>query len=122
MKTETLDENSERVKLFYQYPTTVNSNNYGYEVGPSDQNSAVNGYYYWTSDYTVKTDSSIDSMYNPGYNKSYWLASPSNIHTGSLMIVYYDLGGLVATNAGNSGGHRLCPLVSLQSSAVLELQ
>ena len=63
MNTDTLTASTDRVKLFYQYPTTINSNNYGYEVGPSNNSSAKNGYYYRTSDYSVKTDSKVDSMY-----------------------------------------------------------
>lgn len=54
---------SNKVKLFFQYPTTVDSRNYGYAVGLFNYKSAKNEYYYFTSDYSVKTDSEIDSMY-----------------------------------------------------------
>lgn len=95
--TNTLSASSNRVKLFYQYPTTVNSYNYGYEVGPNTESSAKNGYYYNTSDYSVKTDSEIDSMYYPGDNKWYWLASPSADYTDGMLIVSYYCGGLVGS-------------------------
>ncbi len=122
--TGTLTADTARAKLFYQYPTTLNSNNYGYEVGPSNNSSAKNGYYYWTSNYTVKTDSAIDSMYYPGSGNYYWLASPSaNAATGPgyVLHVSYGSGGRVYRDAyGNENA--LCPLVSLQSSVSLQLQ
>ena len=119
--TSALSASTDRVKLFYQYPITVNSYNYGYEVGPSNQSSAVNGYYYYTSSYSVKTDTEIDSMYYPGDYQKYWLASPSASGTGTVMLVSYAHGGYVNRDTyGN--GNALCPLVSLQSSAPLALQ
>ena len=77
MNTGTLTADTKRAKLFYQYPTTVDSNNYGYELGPQSDSSSKNGYNYWTSNYSVKTDSKVDSMYYPGDKQYYWLASPS---------------------------------------------
>ena len=119
--TGTLTADTARAKLFYQYPTTVDSNNYGYEVGPSNRSSAKNGYYYYTSDYSVKTDSAIDSMYYPGSGNYYWLASPSASYTYSVLSVGCGGGGLVGgSDYGN--GYALCPLVSLKSSVSLQLQ
>ena len=121
--TGTLDEKTDRVKLFYQYPTTVNSNNYGYEVGPSNYGSAKNGYYYSTSDYAVKTDATIDSMYYPGNIQYYWLASPSASYTNSVFHVNCYNGGYVYGNYYSSdGANAFCPLVSLQSTVSLQLQ
>ena len=60
-----------RKKLFYKYT----AGNTGYQVGP-DADSDLE-YSTYTSDNSVKTDSEIDSMYYPGTDKSYWLASPS---------------------------------------------
>ena len=123
MITDTLTASTDRVKLFYQYPTTVDSNNYGYEVGPNDSkySTAKNGYNYYTSDYSVKTDSKVDSMYYPGDNQYYWLASPSAAYTYGVLIVGYDDGGYVGPN-GYSSDSAFCPLVSLKSSASLELK
>ena len=123
MNTGILTADTKRAKLFYQYP--YNSNNYGYGVGPSGSSSGVNGYYYFTSNYSVKTDSEIDTMYYPGDNQSYWLASPSANYTGIVMLVRYNNGGNVHTSdygINYSDLTALCPLVSLQSSASLELQ
>ena len=121
--TSELSASSNRVKLFYQYPTTVESNNYGYEVGPkNNSSSAKNGYYYWTSDYSVKTDSEIDSMYYPGDGKYYWLASPSAYSDSDyVLFVYCSHGGRVDFNS-YSDTNAFCPLVSLQSSVTLQLQ
>ena len=121
MNTGTLTADTKRAKLFYQYPTTINSNNYGYEVGPSNNSSAKNGYYYWTSDYSVKTDSAIDSMYYPGSSNYYWLASTSALGTTNVLYVDYGLGGRV-DHATYYSSIAFCPLVSLKSSASLELQ
>ena len=121
MITDTLTASTDRARLFYQYPTTVDSNNYGYEVGPSNNSSAKNGYYYWTSAYSVKTDSKVDSMYYPGDNQYYWLASPSaGDATNALNVNYYN-GGHVGNN-GYDTYYAFCPLVSLKYSASLELQ
>ena len=116
-----LTADTKRAKLFYQYPTTVNSNNYGYEVGPSNNSSAKNGYYYWTSNYSVKTDSAVDSMYYPGSGNYYWLASPSANTTDYVLFVDYGSGGLVASDTCNDG-NAFCPLVSLKSTVSLQLQ
>ena len=121
--TGTLTADTARVRLFYQYPTTINANgaNYGYELGPCNYSSAKNGYNYYTSDYTVKTDSAIDSMYYPGDNQYYWLASPTALNASFVLGVYYDDGGYVYY-----GYYRtttaICPLVSLQSTVSLQLQ
>ena len=120
MNTEELTADTEKAKLFYQYPTTVNSNNYGYEVGPSNHSSAKNGYYYRTSNYTVKTDSKVDSMYYPGDDQYYWLASPSAYSANYVLYVYYGSGGSVGSTYSHSSA--LCPLVSLKSTVSLQLQ
>ena len=123
INTGTLTADAERAKLFYQYPTTINTNgsNLGYEVGPSNSSSAENGYYYWTSNYSVKTDSKVDSMYYPGDNQYYWLASPSAYYPSGVLFVRCDDGGYVYASASN-GATAFCPLVSLQSSVSLQLQ
>ena len=147
METGKLTADTPRVKLFYQYPTTINANgaNLGYEVGPQSSSSAKNGYYYWTSDYSVKKDSTIDSMYYPGSGKYYWLSSPSaTTATGVLYVPFGDKniqgddnnadispafyvpstssdGGFV-TSGTYTNTYALCPLVSLQSSVSLQLQ
>ena len=119
--TSALSASTDRVKLFYQYPTTIDSNNYGYAVGPCKDSSNEKKYYYYTSDYSVKTDATIDSMYYPGDNQYYWLASPSAAYTYGVLIVGYDDGGYVGPN-GYSSDSAFCPLVSLKSSASLELK
>ena len=125
MNTGTLTADTERVKLFYQYPTTlptIYGSNLGYAVGPSNENSAVNGYFWWTSPYTVKADLAIDSMYCPGINY-YWLASPSAQNGDNVMYVTSNRTLNTTFYTTNSyDGYALCPLVSLQSSATLELQ
>ena len=108
--TSALSASSNRVKLFYQYPTTVNSNNYGYEVGPCKDSSNEKQYYYITSDYSVKTDSEIDSMYYPGDNQYYWLASPSANLSHLVLLVNYSNGGRV-------GGQRLWRLQRVLSAS-----
>ena len=84
--TSALSASTDRVKLFYQYPTTIDSNNYGYAVGPCKDSSNEKKYYYYTSDYSVKTDATIDSMYYPGDNQYYWLASPSANATYNVLV------------------------------------
>ena len=103
-----------RRKLFYKYTTGTS----GYQVGPCANNSAE--YDYYTSDNSVYTDSAIDSMYYPGANQFYWLASPSASDTGSVMYVRYFSGGNVNSNDCIIY-YALCPLVSLQSSVNLTL-
>ena len=117
MNTGTLTTSTDRARLFYQYTSGAS----GYKVGPSNNSSASNGYYYGTSNYTVKTDSAIDTMYYPGDNQWYWLASPS-ASTDTVMNVIYRNGGYVNYSLYNSLNRALCPLVSLQSSVTLELQ
>ena len=123
MNTGTLTADTRRAKLFYQYPTTVDSNNYGYEVGPNDSkySTAKKGYNYFTSDYSVKTDSKVDSMYYPGDNQYYWLASPSAYTANDVLIVSCDSGGVVY-NSSYYGPDAFCPLVSLKSTVSLQLQ
>ena len=126
MNKGTLTADTKRAKLFYQYPTTINTygSNLGYEVGPNNSSSAVNGYNYYTSQYSVKTDATIDSMYYPGDNQYYWLASPSAYRTsdtGGVLYVSYSSGGYVG-NGTYGTNIALCPLVSLQSSVSLQLQ
>ena len=119
--TSALSASTDRVKLFYQYPTTINSNNYGYAVGPCKDSSNEKKYYYYTSDYSVKTDATIDSMYYPGDNQYYWLASPSARNAYFVLYVDYGGGGSVSyDNYGN--GTAFCPLVSLKSTVSLQLQ
>ena len=111
-------ETSPRTRLFYKYP--YNSSNYGYGVGPTTNSKAVDGYYTNTSNYTVQTDSQIDSMYWPGSNQYYWLASPSSSNDIAVMFV---LGGNVNNVDYSNFNHNraFCPLVSLQSSVQLKL-
>lgn len=105
----------ERRKLFYQYTSGAT----GYQVGPCAADSAEYGYY--TSDNSVYTDSDIDTMYYPGSNQYYWLASPSANASDRVMYVYYNYGGRVRDDTyGNTNA--LCPLVSLKSSVQLQLQ
>ena len=123
MITDTLTASTDRARLFYQYPTKVNKfgENYGYEVGPSNESSAKNGYDYYTSSYSVKTDSKVDSMYYPGDNQRYWLASPSANGTNYMLFVTSNNGGYVRINYYNTS-YAFCPLVSLKSTVSLELQ
>ncbi len=113
---EELTADTERAKLVYQYT----SGDYGYKVGPCHDRGTE--YDYHTSDYSVKTDATIDSMYYPGNSQYYWLASPSTASNPNLVLsVYYDLGGYV--NRDNSRNfHAFCPLVSLKSTVSLQLQ
>ena len=119
--TSALSASTDRVKLFYQYPTTIDSNNYGYAVGPCKDSSNEKKYYYYTSDYSVKTDATIDSMYYPGDNQYYWLASPSAYGAYIVLNVYCGSGGYVRGN-GYNAGNAFCPLVSLKSTVSLQLQ
>ena len=121
MNTGTLTADTKRAKLFYQYPTTVDSNNYGYELGPQSDSSSKNGYNYWTSKYSVKTDSKVDSMYYPGSNQYYWLASPSAVNKAYVILVSCSSGGIVSQYTCD-GTYAFCPLVSLKSTVSLELQ
>ena len=120
----TLTADTKREKLFYQYPTTINTygSNLGYEVGPNNSSSAVNGYNYYTSQYSVKTDATIDSMYYPGDSQYYWLVSPSARSTDYVLRVGCGGGGYVSFGSYYSDGSAFCPLVSLQSSVSLQLQ
>ena len=113
---EELTADTERAKLVYQYT----SGDYGYKVGPCHTNGTE--YDYYTSDYSVKTDSAIDSMYYPGSGNYYWLASPSARGTNIVLIVTCPNGGNVGTRSYYNGGAALCPLVSLKSSVSLQLQ
>ena len=112
---EELTADTERAKLVYQYT----SGDVGYKVGPCHDNGTE--YDYYTSDYSVKTDATIDSMYYPGDDQYYWLASPSADDTNIVLFVYYISGGSVASNYYYSL-NALCPLVSLKSTVSLELQ
>ena len=117
--TGELTAETARAKLFYQYPTTLDSNNYGYEVGPCHDNGTE--YDYYTSDYSVKTDATIDSMYYPGNSQYYWLASPSALGTTNVLYVVRLNGGYVASYVYNPD-YAFCPLVSLKSTVSLQLQ
>ena len=119
MDTEGRDSTSPRTKLAYMYPAPTGLNNYGYVVGPSnDHATAVDGYKYSTSSYTVQTDSTIDSVYFPGDDCFYWLASPSANYDSAVMYVAGNYGGLVYNNVYN-GTHALCPIVSLAADVQL---
>ena len=101
--------------MVYQYT----SGDYGYKVGPCHDKGTE--YDYYTSDYSVKTDATIDSMYYPGNSQYYWLASPSANGTDRVLIVYYDGGGRVISDSYDFI-YALCPLVSLKSTVSLQLQ
>lgn len=74
-----------------------------------------------TSNYSVQTDSSIDTMYYPGRSQYYWLASPSATSPVGVMDVTSDDGGSVKTYA-YANGRAFCPLVSLKSDVSLTLE
>ena len=112
---EELTADTERAKLVYQYT----SGDLGYKVGPCHDNGTE--YDYYTSDYSVKTDATIDSMYYPGNSQYYWLASPSAYTTNHVLYVYCLYGGRV-NDYVYGGGIAFCPLVSLKSTVSLELQ
>ena len=110
-----LTADTERAKLVYQYT----SGDLGYKVGPCHDKGTE--YDYYTSDYSVKTDATIDSMYYPGNSQYYWLASPSAYSPSDVLGVYCNGGGYV--NYGNYTYYiAFCPLVSLKSTVSLELQ
>ena len=110
-----LTADTERAKLVYQYT----SGDVGYKVGPCHDKGTE--YAYYTSDYSVKTDATIDSMYYPGNSQYYWLASPSAYNTNYVLRVNYNFGGYVyfGTYIYN---YAVCPLVSLKSTVSLQLQ
>ena len=110
-----LTADTERAKLVYQYT----SGDVGYKVGPCHDNGKE--YDYYTSNYSVKTDATIDSMYYPGNSQYYWLASPSANNTYIVLIVTCNRGGFVRRNYSNAY-YAFCPLVSLKSTVSLELQ
>ena len=101
-----------RRKLFYKYTTRAT----GYQVGPSS--SAEYGNY--TSDNSVYTDTAIDSMYYPGADKYYCLASPSDFDECFVMGVSSG-GCVISLDVYDDGSNTLCPLVSLKSSVNLTL-
>ena len=112
---EELTADTERAKLVYQYTSEDN----GYKVGPCHDKGTE--YDYYTSDYSVKTDATIDSMYYPGNSQYYWLASPSAGSTNFVLFVYCRGGGSV--NGDGCGNiYAFCPLVSLKSTVSLQLQ
>ena len=110
-----LTADTERAKLVYQYT----SGDVGYKVGPCHDNGTE--YDYYTSDYSVKTDATIDSMYYPGEDQYYWLASPSARDAYGVLIVNSSYGGSVV-NDDCTSSYAFCPLVSLKSTVSLELQ
>ena len=112
---EELTADTERAKLVYQYT----SGDLGYKVGPCHDKGTE--YDYYTSDYSVKTDATIDSMYYPGNSQYYWLASPSANYTRLVLFVTCNRGGSVASGSYNTN-NAFCPLVSLKSTVSLELQ
>ena len=115
INTGALTADTERAKLVYQYT----SGDLGYKVGPCHDNGTE--YDYYTSDYSVKTDATIDSMYYPGNSQYYWLASPSAFSTANVLSVNYGNGGYVSDYDCNDY-NAFCPLVSLKSTVSLELQ
>ena len=115
INTGALTADTERAKLVYQYT----SGDLGYKVGPCHDNGTE--YDYYTSDYSVKTDATIDSMYYPGNSQYYWLASPSALGTTNVLYVVRLNGGYVASYVYNPD-YAFCPLVSLKSTVSLELQ
>ena len=115
INTGELTADTERAKLVYQYT----SGDVGYKVGPCHYNGTE--YDYRTSDYSVKTDATIDSMYYPGSKQYYWLASPSDSGTGYVLYVNFNSGGIVSNN-GSNFTNAFCPLVSLKSTVSLQLQ
>lgn len=112
---EELTADTERAKLVYQYT----SGDYGYKVGPCHDNGTE--YDYYTSDYSVKTDLAIDSMYYPGDDQYYWLASPSAYRANRVLDVNSYSGGYVNYITYNFT-YAFCPLVSLKSTVSLQLQ
>ena len=84
-----LTADTERAKLVYQYTSEDN----GYKVGPCHDKGTE--YDYYTSNYSVKTDATIDSMYYLGEDQYYWLASPSASSTSNVLYVGYGNGGSV---------------------------
>ena len=112
---EELTADTERAKLVYQYT----SGDVGYKVGPCHDNGTE--YDYYTSNYSVKTDATIDSMYYPGEDQYYWLASPSARDAYGVLIVNSSYGGSVV-NDDCTSSYAFCPLVSLKSTVSLELQ
>ena len=112
---EELTADTERAKLVYQYT----SGDVGYKVGPCHDNGTE--YDYYTSDYSVKTDATIDSMYYPGNSQYYWLASPSASYSDYVLYVACNSGGYVSNYTFNSA-YAFCPLVSLKSTVSLQLQ
>ena len=112
---EELTADTERAKLVYQYTSGDN----GYKVGPCHDNGTE--YDYYTSDYSVKTDATIDSMYYPGNSQCYWLASPSALNSSTVLLVNCSGGGYVG-NCTYDNSLAFCPLVSLKSTVSLELQ
>ena len=115
INTGALTADTERAKLVYQYT----SGDLGYKVGPCHDNGTE--YDYYTSDYSVKTDATIDSMYYPGNSQYYWLASPSALGTTNVLYVVRLNGGYVASYVYNPD-YAFCPLVSLKSTVSLQLQ
>ena len=113
INTSKLTADTARVKLVYKYT----NGNAGYKVGPCGNVGAE--YNDYTSDYSVKTDSEIDTVYYPGDKKNYWLASPSSSGSGTVLEVHYSFGGIVGASNSSSA---FCPLVSLKSTVSLELQ
>lgn len=106
---------SARTKLFYKYATGLD----GYQVGPGNSVEYENS----TSNYSVQTDSDIDTMYYPGNNNAYWLASPSAYNKDEVMCVSSGSGGRILNRRAYYGFYlAFCPLVSLQSDVQLSLE
>ena len=108
-------ETQPRMKLFNQYTT----GDYGYKVGPGIWSAYEN----YTTDFTVRTDSVIDTMYYPGNYQYYWLASPSAGSNDDSIVFSVDSndGGFVSNGIYNANA-AFCPLVSLSSDVQLEVR
>ncbi len=105
----------ERRKLFYQYDSGWD----GYEVGPGPDGHG--GYDYYTSVNSVYTDEKIDSMYYPGEDNSYWVASPNPDDPGYVYSLDSSSGGYISWEQCD-WDNAFCPLVSLKSLVNLKLQ
>ena len=76
-----------RVKLFYKY--NKEDVEYGYKVGPCGDDGAEYGS--CTPFNSVSSDWKIDTMYYPGYENYYWLASPSAFSAVRVMFMCYGV-------------------------------
>lgn len=101
-------------KLDYAFSINATA---GYRFKPTSDSNLDNGYGRYSSDYSVATD--CNSMYCTFY-KYWWLASPSAYGANSVFLV----GGRNACLScdGCSTTRGVCPLVSLKSGFIPELE